>query len=80
MKFADGTGLPEDEIVFATGYQNVRTQASNIFGQELASKVEGYMGLRLGRKNKNSMEKDWSPWNLNLRRESCGLQILFLSK
>ncbi|KAK0103525.1 hypothetical protein ONS95_005546 [Cadophora gregata] len=45
LKFADGTELPADEIVFATGYKNMRTQARNIFGDELADQVQDVWGF-----------------------------------
>jgi len=45
LLFADGTELPADEVVFATGYQNMRTQARSIFGDELADRVEGVWGF-----------------------------------
>lgn len=43
--FSDGQKLEADEIVFATGYQNMRTQARTIFGNELADRVEDVWGL-----------------------------------
>ena len=45
VRFADGSELPADEIVFATGYQNMRTQARQIFGDELADRVDGVWGF-----------------------------------
>jgi cation diffusion facilitator CzcD-associated flavoprotein CzcO len=45
MKFADGTELPADEIIFATGYKNMRTQARTIFGEDLASQVKDVWGF-----------------------------------
>lgn len=45
MKFADGSELPADEIVFATGYKNMRTQARTIFGDELADQVNDVWGF-----------------------------------
>jgi len=44
LKFADGTVLEADEIVFATGYENMRTEARHIFGDELADKVNDIWG------------------------------------
>ncbi len=44
VKFSDGTELEADEIVFATGYENMRTQARNIFGEELANRVRDIWG------------------------------------
>ena len=40
LLFADGSELPADEIVFATGYQNMRGTARKIFGDELADRVK----------------------------------------
>jgi hypothetical protein len=45
LKFADGTELEADEIIFATGYQNMRTQTRTIFGDEVADKVGDVWGF-----------------------------------
>jgi hypothetical protein len=45
LKFADGTQLEADEIVFATGYMNMRTEARSIFGDELADRVNDIWGF-----------------------------------
>lgn len=45
MKFADGSELEADEIIFATGYSNMRTQARSIFGDELVDKVNDVWGF-----------------------------------
>jgi cation diffusion facilitator CzcD-associated flavoprotein CzcO len=45
IEFADGSKLEADEIVFATGYQNMRTQARQIFGDEVADRVNDVWGL-----------------------------------
>ncbi|KAF8858429.1 FAD/NAD(P)-binding domain-containing protein [Acephala macrosclerotiorum] len=45
MKFADGSELEADEIIFATGYKSMRTQARTIFGDELADKVTDVWGF-----------------------------------
>lgn len=45
IEFADGTKLEADEIVFATGYQNMRTQARQIFGNEVADRVSDVWGF-----------------------------------
>lgn len=45
MEFSDGSTLEADEIVFATGYQNMRTQTRTIFGDEVADKVNDVWGL-----------------------------------
>ncbi|KAK3372639.1 dimethylaniline monooxygenase (N-oxide forming) [Podospora didyma] len=44
LKFADGTELEADEIVFATGYENMRTRARGIFGDELADRIGDIWG------------------------------------
>jgi cation diffusion facilitator CzcD-associated flavoprotein CzcO len=44
LKFTDGTELEADEIVFATGYDNMRTTARTILGDELADKVGDIWG------------------------------------
>lgn len=45
LKFADGTVLPADEIVFATGYQNMRTQSRIIFGDQVADRLNDVWGF-----------------------------------
>lgn len=45
LLFADGSQLDADEIVFATGYQNMRTQARAIFGDLVADRVGDVWGL-----------------------------------
>jgi len=45
IALADGTQLPADEIVFATGYQNMRTQARQIFGPAVADRVAEVWGF-----------------------------------
>lgn len=44
LKFADGSELEADEIVLATGYQNMRTQTRTIFGAEVADAVGDIWG------------------------------------
>lgn len=48
LKFADGTELEADEIVFATGYQNMRTQARAIFGDKVADRLGNIWGFDEG--------------------------------
>jgi hypothetical protein len=45
LLFADGTRLPADEIVFATGYQNMRTQARLLFGNKVADRLRHVWGF-----------------------------------
>ncbi|EAW10389.1 uncharacterized protein ACLA_048610 [Aspergillus clavatus NRRL 1] len=45
LQFADGTQLEADEIVFATGYQNMKTQARLIFGDKVADRVQSVWGF-----------------------------------
>jgi hypothetical protein len=45
LRFADGSELQADEIVFATGYQNMRTETRVIFGDEVADRVGDVWGL-----------------------------------
>lgn len=45
LKFADGTVIEADEIIFATGYENMRTQARIMFGDDVADKVKDVWGL-----------------------------------
>ncbi|KAF2249574.1 FAD/NAD(P)-binding domain-containing protein [Trematosphaeria pertusa] len=45
IEFADGTTLDADEIIFATGYQNMRSQARIIFGDEVADRVGDVWGF-----------------------------------
>ncbi|PYH79443.1 flavin-binding monooxygenase-like protein [Aspergillus uvarum CBS 121591] len=45
LRFADGSELAADEIVLATGYQNMRTQARQIFGDAVADRVGDIWGM-----------------------------------
>ncbi|KAH7369428.1 hypothetical protein B0T11DRAFT_73464 [Plectosphaerella cucumerina] len=45
LRFTDGSELEADEIVFATGYQNMRTQTRQIFGDEIADRVGDVWGF-----------------------------------
>lgn len=45
LKFADGSELEADEIVLATGYQNMRTQTRRLFGDETADAVGDVWGF-----------------------------------
>ncbi|RFU29280.1 hypothetical protein B7463_g7071, partial [Scytalidium lignicola] len=43
--FADGREAEADEIIFATGYQNMRSTTRKIFGDEIAESVDDVWGL-----------------------------------
>ena len=45
LRFADGSELEADEIIFATGYQNMRTQTRLMFGDEIADRVGDVWGF-----------------------------------
>ena len=45
ITYSDGTRATADEIVFATGFQNMRTQTRVIFGDNVADRVEGVWGF-----------------------------------
>jgi hypothetical protein len=45
LRFVDGSELEADEIILATGYQNMRTQARLIFGDEVADRVGDVWGF-----------------------------------
>lgn len=45
IRFQDGSELPTDEIIFATGYQNMRSQARLIFGDAVADRVGDVWGF-----------------------------------
>lgn len=45
ITFTDNSELEADEIVFATGYQNMRETARKIFGNELADRVKDVWGF-----------------------------------
>ncbi|KAI5923605.1 hypothetical protein F4810DRAFT_710349 [Camillea tinctor] len=44
LRLEDGTELEADEIICATGYQNMRTVTDMIFGEEIGSKVPNVWG------------------------------------
>jgi hypothetical protein len=41
----DGTALPADEILFATGYTSMLETTRKIFGAELADRLKGVWGV-----------------------------------
>ncbi|KAL4803067.1 hypothetical protein BDV18DRAFT_49310 [Aspergillus unguis] len=45
LRFDDGSELHADEIVFATGYRNMKTQTKAIFGEKVADRVNSVWGL-----------------------------------
>lgn len=45
LRFADGSEAEADEIVFATGYQNMRTQTRAMFGDDVADRVSDVWGF-----------------------------------
>jgi hypothetical protein len=45
LEFADGEIIEADEIVFATGYLNMRTQCRKIFGDDIADRVKDVWGF-----------------------------------
>ncbi len=45
VEFGDGTQMDADEVVFATGYMNMRTQTREIFGDEVGDRVNDVWGL-----------------------------------
>lgn len=45
VRFSDGSVLEADEIVFATGYENMKTQARIVFGDEIGDKVNDVWGF-----------------------------------
>ncbi|KAI3333506.1 hypothetical protein F4824DRAFT_490876 [Ustulina deusta] len=55
LLFQDGTELEADEIVFATGYQNMRTQTRVMFGDEVADRVGDVWGFN----NEGEMRTIW---------------------
>ncbi|RAL61189.1 hypothetical protein DID88_010268 [Monilinia fructigena] len=45
VEFSDGSVIAADEIIFATGYLNMRTQCRKIFGDAVAERVGDVWGL-----------------------------------
>ncbi|KLU92462.1 hypothetical protein MAPG_11406 [Magnaporthiopsis poae ATCC 64411] len=45
IRLADGSELEADEVVFATGYQNMRTEARTVFGDAVADRVGDVWGF-----------------------------------
>ncbi|CAK7274517.1 hypothetical protein SEPCBS119000_006212 [Sporothrix epigloea] len=45
VELADGTHLSADVVVFATGYQNMRTKTRELFGDKLADQTRDVWGL-----------------------------------
>jgi len=61
LKFADGSTLEADEIVFATGYQNMRSQARIIFGDEVADRVGDVWGFNAEGEFRTMWQKSGHP-------------------
>ena len=61
VTFSDGSVLKADEIVFATGYQNMRTEARNIFGDELADRVGDVWGFNEVGEMRNIWQRSGHP-------------------
>jgi len=57
----DGTELPADLIVYATGYQSMNSWAAELISQEVANKVGPCWGLG------SDTAKDPGPWEGELR-------------
>jgi putative flavoprotein involved in K+ transport len=57
----DGTRLPADLVVYATGYGSMNQLASDIIGQDMADQVGKVWGLGSG------TTKDPGPWEGELR-------------
>ena len=45
LLFADGSELEADEIVFATGYENMRGTARKVFGDKVADRIKDVWGF-----------------------------------
>jgi thioredoxin reductase len=45
LKFADGSEIEADEVIFATGYESMRTQTRQIFGNEVADRLQDVWGF-----------------------------------
>jgi putative flavoprotein involved in K+ transport len=56
VELADGTRLPADLVVYATGYRSMNGLAADIVGQEIADRVGKVWGLGSG------TTKDPGPW------------------
>ena len=61
VRFADGTALPADLIVYATGYGSMNGWAARLISKEVADKVGKCWGLGSG------TTKDPGPWEGELR-------------
>ncbi len=61
ITFSDGSELPADLIVFATGYSSMNGWAAQLIGQDVADKVGKCWGLGSGTR------KDPGPWEGELR-------------
>jgi hypothetical protein len=45
LRFEDGSELEADEIIFATGYENMKSQAQLIFGDKVADRLNDVWGF-----------------------------------
>jgi putative flavoprotein involved in K+ transport len=61
IRFSDGSELPADLIVFATGYSSMNGWAAKLIGQDVADRVGKCWGLG------SNTNKDPGPWEGELR-------------
>jgi cation diffusion facilitator CzcD-associated flavoprotein CzcO len=45
VRFTDGSEIEADEVVFATGYENMKTQARTVFGDAVGDRVRDVWGF-----------------------------------
>lgn len=89
LRLADGSELRADEIVLATGYQNMRTQAREMFGDEVADRVDSVWGFNAEGEVRTMWQRSGHPgfWFMGGNLALCryyslllGLQIAALEK
>ncbi|RFU73221.1 fad dependent oxidoreductase [Trichoderma arundinaceum] len=61
IRFADGSELEASEVVFATGYQNMRTQTRIMFGDEVADAVGDVWGFNAEGEMRTIWQKSGHP-------------------
>lgn len=77
LLFADGEVVKADEIVFATGYQNMRTQARIIFGDEVADRVGDVWGWDEEGEMRTIWRNSGHPGFWFMGGQSCIVPVLF---
>ncbi|KAG6005656.1 hypothetical protein E4U21_007772 [Claviceps maximensis] len=74
LRFSDGSELEADEIIFATGYQSMKSQTRAMFGDAIAEKVADVWGLN--GEGRAYVSQPETPLFENAQYELLGLSVM----